>query len=250
MYAIMRCKKLKSMGSVASSLQHAYRERETPNADDERTPENVQIVATSTDNAMGNLRGMLPEKRRKDAVLVIEYMMSASPEWWASASKEQKQEFFACSMDWLGEKYGADRIISATIHNDETSPHLSAFVVPLTKDGRLSAKEFLGGREVLSQDQTNYHAKVAHLGLQRGVEGSKASHKTIQQYYTNTSKLKEHVRAIEQDLEQKQEAIKAKAVNDLNKAKQDIQKMTLARALEIVKAEQERRAKSQQGQDR
>ena len=36
-YAIMRCKKLSSMGSVASSLKHAYRERETPNADSSRT---------------------------------------------------------------------------------------------------------------------------------------------------------------------------------------------------------------------
>ncbi|KAA1877038.1 plasmid recombination enzyme, partial [Escherichia coli] len=31
-YAIMRCKKLTGMGSVASALQHCYRERETPNA--------------------------------------------------------------------------------------------------------------------------------------------------------------------------------------------------------------------------
>ena len=36
-YAIMRCKKLATMGSVASSLQHAYRERETANADPQRT---------------------------------------------------------------------------------------------------------------------------------------------------------------------------------------------------------------------
>ncbi len=43
-YAIMRCKKLTGMGSVASALQHCYRERETPNANAERTPENYCSV--------------------------------------------------------------------------------------------------------------------------------------------------------------------------------------------------------------
>ncbi|RYF11837.1 MAG: plasmid recombination enzyme, partial [Oxalobacteraceae bacterium] len=39
-YAIMRAKKLSSMGNVASSLQHCFRERETHNADASRTPDN------------------------------------------------------------------------------------------------------------------------------------------------------------------------------------------------------------------
>ncbi|HCJ8997161.1 TPA: plasmid recombination enzyme, partial [Escherichia coli] len=52
-YAIMRCKKLTGMGSVASALQHCYRERETPNANAERTPENYCSVSKSTDQAMG-----------------------------------------------------------------------------------------------------------------------------------------------------------------------------------------------------
>lgn len=52
-YAIMRCKKLSSMGSVASSLQHCYRERETPNAVPEKTPQNQHGKAKSTDEAMG-----------------------------------------------------------------------------------------------------------------------------------------------------------------------------------------------------
>ena len=36
-FAIMRAKKLNSMGTVAAALQHCYRDRETPNADQERT---------------------------------------------------------------------------------------------------------------------------------------------------------------------------------------------------------------------
>ena len=58
-YAIMRCKKLATMGSVASSLQHCYRDRETPNADATRTPENEHHAAQTTDEAMGKLRELL-----------------------------------------------------------------------------------------------------------------------------------------------------------------------------------------------
>lgn len=182
-YAIMRAKKLNSMGTVAAALQHCYRERETPNADQERTPDNEHLAARSTDEAMGRLRELLPEKRRKDAVLAVEYVMTASPEWWKTASSDQQQAFFTRSVEWLADKYGADRIITATVHRDETSPHLSAFVVPLTQDGRLSAKEFIGNRTKMSQDQTSYAERVADLGLERGIEGSRAKHQRVKAHY-------------------------------------------------------------------
>lgn len=182
-YAIMRAKKLSSMGNVASSLQHCFRERETHNADASRTPDNEHREASSTSEAMGRLREMLPEKRRKDAVLAVEYVMTASPGWWETASPSQQTEFFDRSMSWLAEKYGADRIVTASIHRDETSPHLSAFVVPLTADGRLSAKEFIGSKVKMSADQTSYAAKVRDLGLERGIEGSRANHERVASFY-------------------------------------------------------------------
>lgn len=187
-YAIMRSRKLSSLGSAAASLKHNFRERETPNADQERTPENAHLVAGSTDQAMGKLRELLPEKRRKDAVVAIEYVCTASPEWWKKATPEQQARFFQRSVDWLADKYGRDKIITATIHRDETSPHLAAYVVPLTKDGRLSAKEFIGNRTQMSADQTSFAARVADLGLERGIEGSRAKHQTIKDFYAQLEK--------------------------------------------------------------
>ena len=182
-YAIMRAKKLANMGSVAASLQHCYRERETHNADQERTPDNQHLGAKSTDEAMGKLRALLPEKRRKDAVLAVEYVMTASPEWFDKATPEQEKEFFQRSLQWLADKYGADRIVTASINRDEATPHLSAFVVPLTQDKRLSAKEFIGSRDKMRADQSSYAGCVADLGLERVIEGSKVTHQTIQQHY-------------------------------------------------------------------
>jgi len=197
MKAIMRCAKLTHMGNVASSLQHCFRERETLNANSTRTHLNVHNAANSVEGAMGRLRALLPEKRRKDAVLAVEYVMSASPEWWMSASQDQQKDFFTQAWHWIAEKYGADRVIVSTEHHDEKTPHLSVFVVPLTKDGRLSAKEFVGNRQKLAADQTSFAKKVAHLGLERGVEGSKATHTTISAYYQTLSRAVPRNRVVE-----------------------------------------------------
>lgn len=182
-FAIMRCKKLKAAGSVAAAFSHCFRERETFNADEKRTPLNVHFAATSVAEAKQKLADLLPEKRRKDAVLAVEYLMTASPDWWKNASSEQQDVFFKKSYAWLAKKYGADRIVVASVHRDETSPHLSAFVVPLTQDGRLSAREFIGDRAKMSLDQTTYAQAVQELGLERGVMGSRAKHQSIKAFY-------------------------------------------------------------------
>jgi hypothetical protein len=133
---------------------------------------------------MGKLRELLPEKRRKDAVLVVEYVMSASPEWWKTATEDQQKAFFEKSQAWLADKYGQQNILVASIHKDETSPHLSAFVVPKTADGRLSAKDFIGNRDKMRKDQSTFAERLADLGLDRGIEGSKATHQRINAHYS------------------------------------------------------------------
>lgn len=191
-FAIMRCKKIKMFGSVAASLQHCFRERETLNADPELTPQNQHLSARSSDEAMGKLRELLPEKRRKDAVLAVEYVMTASPEWWQEASEWKREKFFERSLEWLEAKYGKDRVIVASVHQDELTPHLSAFVVPLTADGRLSAKEFVGNREMLRNDQSTYAQAVEKLGLSRGLRGSPATHQRVRTYYAAIQAPVEH----------------------------------------------------------
>lgn len=47
-FAIMRCKKLKGMGSVAGAIKHCFRERETFNADPARTP--IRSLERDRDN--------------------------------------------------------------------------------------------------------------------------------------------------------------------------------------------------------
>ena len=181
-YAILRTAKLKSFGEIGGSLSHNYRTRPTPNADSTRTPDNHHSVS-KRDLVMDGIKNRLPEKTRKNAVLAIEYLITASPEWSGWQNKEKEQEFFKRSVEWLQQKHGKENVIANSIHRDETTPHLIAYVVPIDQKGKLNARSFLGGRATLSKMQTEFHSKVKDLGLDRGLEGSKAEHKTIKEFY-------------------------------------------------------------------
>lgn len=189
-YAIMRMTKLKSFGNIGGSLQHNFRERETHNADPDRLHENEHDGGTSSSEVIGKLRQKLPDKYRKDAVLAVEYIMTASPEWFETATPEDEKKFFDRSREWLAEKYGKENVLLTTIHRDETTPHMAAYVVPINDKGRLSAYSFTGKRQQLRDDQTRFAEKMQDIGLQRGIEGSKAKHKSIQQFYKEIEPVK------------------------------------------------------------
>ena len=180
-YAILRTAKLKTMGNIGGSLAHSYRTIETPNADPNLTPKNYHSVATP-EAVKQAIKDRLPEKRRSDAVLCIEYLITASPEWegWGNSLED---EFFKRSAQWLMDKHGEENIAGISIHRDISTPQLVAYVVPIDQKGKLNCKDFLGGRAKLNQMQTDFAKTVADLGLKRGKEGSKAKHTSIKEYY-------------------------------------------------------------------
>jgi len=182
MHCILRVSKLKTVGAVAGSCAHTFRDRETPNADVQRTHRNAFVGAASTKAVLAAMRARLPVKRRKDAVLCLEYLVTASPAFFAE--KKSRSDYFSLALKWLREKHGAQNVVCAAIHRDETTPHMVAYVVPLTADGRLSAKDFVGGPQKLTRMQTEFHQAVgAPFGLQRGLQGSKAKHTALRRFY-------------------------------------------------------------------
>lgn len=185
-FAILRTSKLKTMGNIGGSLAHNYRTIETPNADHLKTPDNFHSL--SNPEAVKNaISERLPEKRRSDAVICIEYMITASPEWdgW---NDERQNEYFKKAQEWLEQLHGKQNVVATSIHRDETTPHLVAYVVPLDLDtGRLNAKKFLGGKAKLAQMQSDFANKMKNLGLERGIEGSKAKHTRIKEYYAKVN---------------------------------------------------------------
>jgi hypothetical protein len=192
-FAIYRTAKLKSFGEIGGSLSHTYRTRPTPNADENKLHLNKHIFETYN-QCFDALKNAIPEKRRSNAVLCVEHLITASPDWngWGT---EKESEFFKKSVEFLNKKYGKENVIACSIHRDETTPHLIVYIVPIDEKGGLNAKKWLGGRSKLSQTQTEFANEVKHFGLERGLENSKARHKTIKQFYAEiekpTPKLKE-----------------------------------------------------------
>ncbi len=185
-YAILRTQKLKATGAVWRSLKHAFREQPTPNADPAKAAQNAHLGATSAAEAMQQVRARLPEKRRKDAVLAIEYLITASPEAMQAMDARGRDAYFNDALKWLRERHGGANVVYAGIHRDESTPHMYAYVVPLDEaTGRLNARKWLGGHaSVLSEMQTDFAEKVgARHGLERGIKGSRAKHERVKRHY-------------------------------------------------------------------
>ncbi len=182
-FAILRVQKLKSVIAVRRSIKHAFRAQDTPNADPERTPDNTHLGPKSVDAAMEAFQARLPAKRRIDAVLAIEYLVTASPEALQAKGRAGQDAYFYDALKWLQAKHGIENMVYAGVHRDEASPHMYAYIVPRVGD-KLNCRRFLGGAKALSEMQTDFAEKVgARHDLGRGLEGSRARHTTLKQYY-------------------------------------------------------------------
>lgn len=183
-YAILRLQKLKSGVAVRRSLKHAFREQETPNADPTRMRDNTHLGAGNVDEALQRFNARLPDKVRKNGVLAVEFLVTGSPEAMAGKSRAEQDRYFADALDWLRERHGAENVFYAGIHRDETTPHLYAYAVPLDERGKLNCRSFYGGAAALREMQSDFADRVGRKhGLQRGIEGSRATHQRVRQHY-------------------------------------------------------------------
>lgn len=192
-YAIARIKKLKR-SSLGGSEAHTARQRETPNAD--QSKHNIRFISNqNSDETLDSLViqkiGEQKRKIRPDAVYAVEILLTASPEYFRPDcptkagyyEADKVQAWLSASKQWLEENYGS-RIVRAELHLDEATPHIHAYFVPLDDNGQLRAKHFFDGRQKMRQFQDSYSAATEHLGLERGIKGSKAQHQDIKDFYS------------------------------------------------------------------
>jgi|GEM_PF-3102983 hypothetical protein len=215
MYAIMRTKKHKiGGGGLKAALQHLHRERPTPNANpDIQNKHWSSDGEQSTEASMQKLHSKINEtiklsgrKPRIDAVVAVEYVMTASPEYFAIDDPVEREkrisDFAIISRQWISETYPQGEIIAAQIHMDETTPHVSLFVTPTFEKSRkqrdgedkkilsFDAKTILGGKKALSEHQTSFADAMKPLGLKRGIERSTAKHDEVHKFYGRLKELK------------------------------------------------------------
>lgn len=78
----------------------------------------------------------LKRRPRKDAVRMCDCVITMP----RSFDPSRQREFFNAAYAFLAQRYGAENVVSAWVHRDETQPHMHFAWVPVTQDGRLSAK--------------------------------------------------------------------------------------------------------------
>lgn len=200
MFVSMRCEKVSKVG-LGSIQGHNIRTSHYngKNISHTRTGQNLTVVGSKTidQDVQDRLNGLLNGKTvRKDAVVALEFVFSASPgyfyddldldkfnlmtmeknkaeldEIYKTKLNRRKLDDFVKTIDDFCKKEFGENVINLTLHLDEKTPHLHLISTPITPDGRLCAKEiFTPENARIWQDKIGEAVKP--LGLQRGIKNS------------------------------------------------------------------------------
>ena len=161
---IFNLKKIKGANSLEPALKHNLRKIAAEKGgysgiDSTRSHLNQVLIGRDDIDKLKlehqKTLNLYKRKIRKDAVLVIEAVFSPSIDFEGDIDG-----LFRDSISWL-EGYLRIPVISAVIHKDEKLPHLHVLMVPF-KDGRLSAKDIIGGRGQFNQTKNSYFKTVGN----------------------------------------------------------------------------------------
>lgn len=191
-YAIMRLEKRNSK-NIVGMFRHNERKIENHSNVDinkELSHLNYQLIDCESYSEKINReieeRYKVNKSIRKDAVLCVEVLFISDKEFFDKLTPEEERKYFEKSVEFLKEQFGEKNVVFATVHKDETTPHLHAGFIPMTDDGRLNYKNFVNGREGLIKLQNEYFKKMVEIfpELERGknAEETRAKHIANQEY--------------------------------------------------------------------
>lgn len=185
-YGILRFKKYK--GPAISPIEaHNERTKEqyasNPDIDTSRSRYNLHLVQPQGRyrEEANRMIAAAHCRVRKDSVRVVEALVTASPEFFKDKTNREIRAYFAYALKFLEGRQCPDTFLSAVVHMDEKTPHLHLCFVPLTPDGRLSAKEIIGNRKNLVkwQDEFWQHMVKQYPELERGESASQTGREHI-----------------------------------------------------------------------
>lgn len=193
MYGIMRVEKRGRNAVYGLQIEanrtpkdHYEDGRDFPNSDIDwtRTKDNISLIKTEHWNKGINV--LLDEhklKARKDSVVLLDTMYTASPAFFVDKSKEEIISYFEQCLAYHRETYG-DYIINAVVHFDQTSPHMHLVSVPIVQDKEgkyhLSAKIIMGNRGDYRKRQDSFYEKICkQYGFERGEKNPEVSKKHV-----------------------------------------------------------------------
>lgn len=178
---ICNVQKYSSPHDIAGLQIHVKRERQhsnsNPDIDFSRSHDNYVLHDNCSGQSFNKciseeIKARYTGKKaiRKDAVRMVSVLFTSDNEFFANNTLERQREYFQCCLEWSQKRWGKANIISAVVHMDERTPHMHVNFIPLTPDGRLSAKDCIGsGSKALQQLQDSFYKEVSfRFGLERG----------------------------------------------------------------------------------
>lgn len=199
-YSITRGAKIKDRTQLTSMAEHNFRLRPQANIDASRTPKNRLLVnklgVDQRDAADLNAKITayykgLGVKEKKDNVLMMEFIATASPEFFEGKSEAEVNVWVKAQVAFFEAEFG-DNLKLAILHRDEASPHLHFGVSCEEKrQRRFKNRHGEGVKEGYALNarrwdpvffiglQDRYAAHNSVFGLERGKRGSNAVHQDL-----------------------------------------------------------------------
>ena len=238
----------KAHGSDSGTTAHIERFIIPKNADPTRTHLNRRLIEypDGIKDRSAAIQQRLEEagltrKIGSNQVRAIRINVSGTHEDMKRIEEEGRlDEWCADNLKYFADTFGKENIVAAHLHRDEETPHIHVTLVPIVKGERKRRKreeqtkkryrkkptdtvrlcaDDIMTRLRLKSYQDTYAEAMAKYGLQRGIDGSKARHKSTQQYYNETKKLADSLKAEVVDLQRQKET----AQEELRRTKKEIQ---------------------------
>jgi hypothetical protein len=198
-YSIIRVSKVKSGTNTTGIQKHVQRENnnyENEDIDHSKTHLNYDLVNDNKQNFNNLIDEKIEQnytgkrKIRTDAVKHVDGLITSDKDFFDNQTLEDTKQFFEHAKEFLEQEYGKDNLLYAMVHMDEKTPHMHYGVVPITDDGRLSAKEVVGNKKALTEFQDRFNEYVNQRGydLERGQsrQVTNAKHEQMSQYKQKT----------------------------------------------------------------
>lgn len=186
-YAIFRMQKVhtNNIGNLEMHNERKTNNHSNKDINIELSKNNVQLIECKSYKKaiQKNIDKYYKSDRniRKDAVIAVETIFTSDYEFFKNKTDKEKELFFEKSLEFLKEFVGEENIIAATIHYDETTPHMHCVFTPIDNDGKLKYKSFVSHKNDLVKLQDNYHEKVSQVfpELERGKSAKETKRKNL-----------------------------------------------------------------------
>lgn len=147
--------------------------------------ENINYKQRTDDIIKENYTGK--KAIRKDAVVMTSTIITSDKDFFDRLGESETKRFFQESYNKLKDIYGEQNIISACVHMDEKTPHMHLTAVPITQEGKLSAKECFSRERLRNlQNEIPKHLQNQGFAIDRGKENSQNKHIEINEFKKQT----------------------------------------------------------------